>query len=394
MRRALLLLLAVICAVAAQAHTRSQTSAILTADQSGVQLTAAVEAREVTRATALPGLALPLDQAMRLHFLKEIQISADGTPCPATARAPAFGAVMRMEIAYACPAGWRELTLRYNAFFDVARGHIAIVHFEIDGQPRGETVLSKLSRAMTIPRAADAEPSRADGFLTFLSMGVAHILEGVDHLCFVIGLLLIARGLGAAAVTLTGFTLGHSVTLALGALDVVRVSPPVVETLIAVTIVAVGLEALRAQGAAHRAVEWAMLCVTAFVCASGVAAGAPVWLVLAAIAIVLGAGFSTGGQATWRKPFAFAAGFGTIHGLAFAETLREALTPGGGLVWALLGFNVGVEIGQLFVAAIAAGAFAIWRSRHEVSAAAGAYTTACLLLFGGAAWLAARLPFA
>jgi hypothetical protein len=225
-------------------------------------------------------------------------------------------------------------------------------------------------------------------------MGVAHILEGLDHLCFVLGLLLIARGLAAAAITLTGFTLGHSVTLALGAMDLVRVSPPVVETVIAVTILAAGLEALRAQGANSRAVEWAMLCLIAFTAASLAAGGAPAWLVLSSIALILGAGFGTPNAATWRKPFAFAAGFGTIHGLAFAETLREALTPGGGLFWALLGFNLGVETGQLLAAALAAGAFVVWRMRHAESAAAAAYATACLLLFGGAIWFAARLPFA
>jgi hypothetical protein len=207
-------------------------------------------------------------------------------------------------------------------------------------------------------------------------------------------LLLIARGLAAVAITLTGFTIGHSTTLALGAMDLVRVSPPIVETLIAVTILAVGLEALRAQGAASRAVEWAMLCVVAFAAASLAVAGAPVWLVLSVISLILGAGLAADEKGAWYKPFAFAAGFGAVHGLAFAETLREALTPGGGLLWALLGFNLGVEAGQLFVAALAVGAFAIWQMRHPASAAASAYTIACLLLFGGAAWFAARLPFA
>lgn len=394
MIRFLVLLVAVSFAGSAQAHTRSQTSAIFTADQSGVRLTVAIDAREVTRTSALPGMALPLDQAMRLHFLKEVHVSADGTICPATARAPAFAAVMRMEISFACPPDWRALTLHYNAFFAVARGHIAIVHSEIDGQPRGEAVLSKLSRDLTIPRAANAAPSQTAGFFAFFTMGVAHILEGVDHLCFVIGLLLIARGLRAAAIILTGFTVGHSITLALGALDAVRVNPPVVETLIAVTIIAVGLEALRAQGASSRAIEWSMLCVIAFAAASLVVAGAPPWLILAATALAVGAGFGTRDDLAWRKSFVFAAGFGTIHGLAFAETLREALTPGGGLLSALLGFNLGVEVGQIFVASLAAGLFALWRIRHAPGAAAGAYVTACLLLFGGATWFAARLPFA
>jgi hypothetical protein len=193
---------------------------------------------------------------------------------------------------------------------------------------------------------------------------------------------------------MTGFTLGHSVTLALGALDAVRVHPPAVEALVAATILCVGLEALRAQGAPPKAVAWAMIAGVGLVTATLTAGAAPVWLCLAVAALLVGAGLQDGSVTGWRRPFAFAAGFGTIHGLAFAETLREVLTPGGGLLRALLGFNLGVEAGQIFVAAVAAGLFAVWRMRHPASAPSGAYLASCALTFGGATWLAARLPFA
>jgi hypothetical protein len=214
----------------------------------------------------------------------------------------------------------------------------------------------------------------------------------VDHLLFVLGLLLITQSWRAGALTLTGFTLGHSVTLALGAFDLVRVAPARVETLIAATIVCIGLEALRAQGAPRAAIHWAMLCGLGALFAAAVAWGTPVWLAAACAALLIGAGIGDA-AAGWRKTFAFAAGFGLIHGLAFAETLREALTPGGGMVSALVGFNLGVEAGQLLVAGVAAAGFALWRERHGASAAIGAYSAACLLLFGGGIWLAARLPF-
>jgi hypothetical protein len=394
MTRAIIVLLLLIWPAPAGAHTRSQTNATLTVGDQGVRLSLAIEAREVTRIAGAAGPGAGLEQDMRLHFLKAITLSADGAPCQATATAPAFASTMRMEIAYACPKDWRALSLTYGAFFDVARGHIAIVHADVDGQPRGETVLSKLSRDLTLPRAPGAPPSRPAGFWAFLTMGIAHILEGLDHLCFVAGLLLLARSFGAAVLTLTGFTLGHSATLALGALDLVRVSPAAVETLIAATIFCVGLEALRARGGGGEAVRWAMAAALGFIVTSVAVGGAPVWLCLAAIALVLGAGFHDAQATDWRRPFAFAAGFGTIHGLAFAETLREVLTPGGGLLVALLGFNLGVELGQIFAAAVAAGLLAIWRVRHAPSAETGAFVASCLLLFGGAVWLAARLPLA
>jgi hypothetical protein len=205
-----------------------------------------------------------------------------------------------------------------------------------------------------------------------------------------------ARSFGPAAATLTGFTLGHSVTLALGALDVVRVTPAGVEALIAGTIFCVGLGAARVHGGTDRSIESAAAGALGLVAASALATGVPVWLALALAALILGAAFSSDRPSAvpWRRPFAFAAGFGTIHGLAFAETLREAIPASGGLIAALLGFNLGVEAGQIFVASLAAGAYALLRRRRPDGAAGATYVTACLLLFGGAVWMAARLPFA
>jgi hypothetical protein len=143
----------------------------------------------------------------------------------------------------------------------------------------------------------------------YLKLGIEHILLGVDHLLFVLALLIITRGTSMLIKTVTAFTLAHSITLALATLGYVHVPPAPVEASIALSIAFVAVEIVRQRGG-H----------------DGLTARAP-WLV------------------------AFT--FGLLHGLGFAGALSEVGLPDGHIPVALLFFNVGVEIGQLlFIAAV------------------------------------------
>lgn len=143
---------------------------------------------------------------------------------------------------------------------------------------------------------------------SYLVLGVEHILGGVDHLLFVLALLLIVRGGARLVATITAFTLAHSITLVAATLGYVRVPGPPVEAVIALSIVFVAAEILRGQR------------------------GQP--------------GLTA--QAPWLVAFCF----GLLHGLGFAGALAEVGLPQGAIPTALLMFNVGVEVGQLaFVAA-------------------------------------------
>lgn len=142
----------------------------------------------------------------------------------------------------------------------------------------------------------------------YLKLGVEHILLGIDHLLFVLALLLITRGTWRLVKTVTAFTVAHSITLALAALGVVHVPQAPVEAVIALSIVFVAAEILRARQG-HQ----------------GIASHAP-----------------------WVVAFAF----GLLHGFGFAGALAEIGLPEGHIPLALLFFNVGVELGQLlFIAA-------------------------------------------
>jgi hydrogenase/urease accessory protein HupE len=153
-----------------------------------------------------------------------------------------------------------------------------------------------------------AQPARQSSFSEFFKLGIEHILTGYDHLLFLAGLLIVCVRLRTALIIITAFTLAHSMTLALAALDVVSLPSRIVEPVIAATIVFVGIENLwRAR---------------------------------------------QGREVSGRWMLAFA--FGLMHGFGFASALQEAGLPHGGwqLVSPLLAFNLGVETGQLAVAAI------------------------------------------
>ncbi|MGE0031992.1 MAG: HupE/UreJ family protein [Steroidobacteraceae bacterium] len=163
---------------------------------------------------------------------------------------------------------------------------------------------------------------------TYLGLGVEHILLGVDHLLFVLALLLITRGTKRLVLTITAFTVAHSVTLALATLGFVQVPPPPVEAVIALSIVFVAAEVLHAQQGN-----------------AGLTARAP-WIV------------------------AFI--FGLLHGFGFAGALSEIGLPQGQIPLALLFFNVGVEAGQLLFVGAVIPVMMLWRrSRATVPGWAG-----------------------
>ena len=142
----------------------------------------------------------------------------------------------------------------------------------------------------------------------FLLLGVEHILTGPDHLLFVLGLLLIVRDRWALLKTVSAFTLAHSLTLAAATLGHIQLSTPILNALIALSILFVAPEALRAQRG--------------------------------------------GTSLTIRYPWVVAFAFGLLHGMGFANGLSTLGLDKGALLAALVLFNIGVEIGQLAFIAI------------------------------------------
>ena len=152
-------------------------------------------------------------------------------------------------------------------------------------------------------------PGRFQVSWTYTVLGVQHILEGIDHLLFVACLFLVAGISRKLVITITGFTVAHSMTLALATLDIVRIPVPPVEAVIALSIVFLAREI-----AGHKE-----------------------------------------DSLTYRYPVAVSMSFGLLHGFGFAAVLNEVGLPASDIPLALLFFNVGVEVGQLlFIAGLIA----------------------------------------
>lgn len=194
-------------------------------------------------------------------------------------------------------------------------------------------------------------------FGSYIPVGFDHILpQGLDHILFVLGLFLLSTHLAPLLWQVSAFTLAHTVTLALGALGLVNVPGSIVEPLIAASIVYVAVENI----------------------------------------------FSTG-LSRWRPVVIF--GFGLLHGLGFASVLGDFGLPADQFIPALIGFNVGVEVGQLTVIALAAallwlavGAARVARlngleeevREHDVMFRAVSITGSLIIAIIGAYWVVER----
>jgi hydrogenase/urease accessory protein HupE len=161
------------------------------------------------------------------------------------------------------------------------------------------------------------ETSTYDVIKTYSKLGIEHILLGIDHLLFVLALIIITRGKWKIIKTITAFTIAHSITLSLAALGYVNFPIPPVEAVIALSIVFLAIEIVKNQNGQE--------------------------------------------TLTSKRPWLVAFTFGLLHGFGFAGALANIGLPQLDIPWALAFFNVGVEIGQLAFVLVVIGVFWLFR---------------------------------
>ncbi|MDA7428907.1 HupE/UreJ family protein [Primorskyibacter aestuariivivens] len=180
-------------------------------------------------------------------------------------------------------------------------------------------------------------------FAEYIPVGFDHIVpKGLDHILFVLGLFFLSTKLGPLLWQVTAFTAAHTVTLALGALGVVNIPGSIVEPIIAASIVYVAVENILSPK-----------------------------------------------MHAWRPVVVFC--FGLLHGLGFASVLGEFGLPAGQFIPALLGFNVGVEVGQLTVIAVAFLAVGLWFGRKSFYRPYIAVPASVVIALVGAYWFVERV---
>lgn len=212
---------------------------------------------------------------------------------------------IRFQLTYELPST-QVLLVTSEILGELQAGHSQVVLVRnASGAKIGETILDRDKMSVEIPLGITAQEQQpVSAAREFFALGVEHIVMGWDHLAFLFGLLIVGGKLRDAVKIITSFTIAHSLTLALATFNLITVSPRIVEPLIAASIIYVGFENIVREDFSKR----------------------------------------------WMLTFAF----GLVHGCGFATILRDRGigADGEGVAAPLVWFNVGVEVGQIAIAAL------------------------------------------
>lgn len=253
------------------------------------------------------------------YSLARLQLSIGDQACPTEVVEHLIddhtdGAYAVMRFKAACPADGNALQVRYGLFFEVDPQHKGLLRLDY----RGQSTAAIFGPEKPVQQFTLGETSRLRQFIDYGREGVWHIWIGFDHILFLLSLLLPAvvvrrqkkwqpvdafrPAFWSVLKIVTAFTVAHSITLSLATLEIVSLPTRLVESAIAASVV---LAALNNVFPLFRETRWAM----AFV-------------------------------------------FGLIHGFGFASVLSDLGLPSDTLLLALIGFNLGVEAGQLVIVAV------------------------------------------
>jgi hypothetical protein len=337
-----------LAASSALAHTKSTSYSRWTLDGDRAHVQLRIPLLELTR--------FPPDHPWPRYAADHLELLAGDRPCQPgpveqAVQAEPGWAVFRWSVA--CPEDARR-SIRNHLFDGVLASHL---HFARVTSPTGgviERVLVAADPVWPLGPAQGGQDTTAMGtsLVSYVVLGIEHILNGWDHLAFVGALVVLARSLHEVATLVTAFTVAHSLTLALAVLGVLRPEPASVEILIGFSIALVAAEngwlLASRDPSVPRAVVAALAVATVLAAMGSGVLGPLAWLGLAVFSFchfrLLEVSPKVG---LLRAMIAFA--FGLVHGFGFAGVLMEVDLPSDRLGAALFGFNLGVELGQLGV---------------------------------------------
>lgn len=358
-------------------------------DAEGAEVVAGIDRVELQR------LGLPDDaQAFQAELGRGVRLSAGGVPCVLLATEPraAPSALLVARMRFRCQGGVVAPTIRVRLLDGVAVQPLHYATIQYQGRA-SEALLTHADDAFS-PPVAGQSPAIPAVLAEYIRLGFVHILEGLDHVAFLLCLLLAVRGLRRRVWMVTGFTLGHSLTLSLSALGFVRVQTAGVEALIGFSVALLAAEVWQ-RGNGGR-VAAALLCGVSGVLLAASVAGRPTMLpTLACVALLALApaylALASRMRDSDRLHAAITAVFGLVHGLGFASALESIGLPEGRRGWALAGFNLGVELGQLVLLCMFAVLIAaLSRWMREALVARATLALSGLLFATGMLWLVER----
>lgn len=361
--KALLSLVLLITTALAQAHSLGTSYSHWQLDQRGAEVQARVTELQLSRLQLDPRYTPDYLGVVGKLLASNLQLTASEQPCPTShvqARRDSEGWVTASwRVDCPSPTGW---LIRTRLFEAVAPSHLHFVRVDTATTEAGETnatpqiappasqqrVLSFAAPTLAISQTVTTPNS----LLHFIEIGIRHILGGTDHLAFIFILILLARSLREVALVATGFTIAHSLTLAAASLGWVVVHQARVEALIGFSIALVAAENLWLRSA--RDVWIPRLLLLALLAFAALAATKLPLLLMAALLLFSACYFGLLAQTNkpqhWRLVLTFI--FGLVHGFGFAGLMGEMHLPASQITLGLLGFNIGVELGQLAIIAL------------------------------------------
>ena len=337
------------------AHTRSvsYSSWLMTNDE--IVMTFSAPAREVTKLKEYKALYPDLSASLNKHLLDSIILNPEGSLVKSKSLIAEQGTIA-IEHTYKIKAN-SLLTIEMNAFYEVSSNHTHYATHKTTNGKNRSIILNQNNRSFeVIPNSHNLKDESFQAVLLgYINLGFTHILSGFDHLVFLLVLLLLCRSLKELIFTATGFTIGHSITLFLAASNLLIPNTKIIESLIGLTIVIAAIEAIRLPIIELKKLR--MLSVCLFV---------SIFLIsfftsyINNSLLIIGMGLLTisylrlieDENASSKYRPLLATIFGVIHGFGFANILNEIGIIKANFLLALLGFNLGVELGQILVLSV------------------------------------------
>ena len=287
----------------------------------------------------------------KIYLSQHLKVTSEGKSCSLVDEIKELNSQegsLNLSLNFECPSN-KEIKIINNALFNLVQSHIHIARIYIDNNLYTEKALFFNDQSIDLNEEKENN-SFSNSFYKFFSLGLDHILSGYDHLLFILGLLLLVTNLKRLLLVITGFTIGHSLSLSLSVINIIQVKSSLVEALIGYTIMFVGLEYLYKENNDHRVsmIFITTLSLLLLIFGNLINPNFPYFLILGILLFSLGYFYLLKNLNSENNLLSIITIiFGLIHGFGFGGFLLGSKISSENIFSGLLGFNLGVEVGQI-----------------------------------------------
>ena len=294
------------------------------------------------------------------YFKSRISVLNSGNQCTLKKQATLVDGKKEyhtIEFMYLCDAT-DSIKIINNVLFDIAQSHVHLSRIKKDNKIFEKALFYNDQTILLDNIDQDEEKSFFSNLSSFIYSGIIHILTGLDHLIFLIGLFILVNNFKHLLLVITGFTVGHSITLALVALDIVMPNTLMIEALIGFTIIFIAAEYMIKDSKLSNRIVSVLVSILVLIGLSSLVLEIPISLITSFALILITIGYfgiikSIKNYGIFR--IIITSLFGLIHGFGFGVFLFNSEFNQSNILSALFGFNIGVEIGQIILLLVLIG---------------------------------------